>query len=85
MNYSVYVLQSLKNGRRYVGKTSKSPKERLSEHNNRSNQYTKNNTPYKLIYYETTYCKKCAGKREIFLKSGVGRKFLDLISDSVSP
>jgi hypothetical protein len=30
-------------------------------------------------------CKKCAGKREIFLKSGVGRKFLDLISDSVSP
>lgn len=34
--YYVYVLKSLKNNKKYIGSTSKSPKERLKEHNNGS-------------------------------------------------
>lgn len=81
-NYCIYVLKSLKNGKRYVGMSSKNPKERLIEHNSGTNQYTRDNKPYILIYYELGFCKLCAKKREDFLKSGQGRKILDLIEKS---
>ncbi len=81
MFYSVYVLKSKKNGKRYIGYTGKSITERLIEHNAGSNQYTKNNIPYELLYFENNYCKECAKSREKFLKSGQGRKLLDRIED----
>lgn len=59
--------------------SSKSPKERLAEHNSGTNQFTKNNRPWELIYFELGFCKECAVKREMFLKSGQGRKILDLL------
>lgn len=82
MEYSVYVLKSLKNGKRYIGMTSKSARERLAEHNNGSNKHTRENGPYKLVYYEKGYCSRCARKREEFLKSGVGKQILDMIIKS---
>jgi putative endonuclease len=77
--FSVYVLRSLKNKKRYVGFTKKEPELRLREHNLGSSRWTKSNGPFKLIYRELYNDKTIALKRERFLKSGQGRKFLDQI------
>jgi putative endonuclease len=82
MNY-VYVLKSLRNGKRYIGSTSLSPEERLKKHNSGTNQFTKRNGPFSLLRQEEYSSKREARQRENFLKSGVGRKFLDEILESV--
>lgn len=73
----VYVLKSQKNGKRYVGYTSKSIDERLRQHRSGSTKWTKHNGPFDLVYQEEVVDVTAARKREIFLKSGQGRKFLD--------
>ena len=78
MSY-VYVLKSLKNGKRYVGSTDLPPEERLRKHNYGSNRFTKSNGPFILVHRENYPSKTEARKRENFLKSGVGRKYLDEI------
>lgn len=75
--FTVYVLKSERNGKRYVGYTGKDPGVRLSEHNTGSNKYTRQNSPFVLLYTECYKEKIEAMKREKFLKSGQGRKFLD--------
>ncbi|MFH1258532.1 MAG: GIY-YIG nuclease family protein [Elusimicrobiota bacterium] len=75
--YSVYVLVSLKNTKRYIGCTGKSVEERLSEHNAGGNRWTRQNKPFKIFYIERYNLKESALKREKFLKSGQGRKYLD--------
>ncbi len=74
--YSVYILQSLKNSRRYVGYTRKAPNVRLSEHNRGCNKWSKNNSPFVLIYVEEFSALSEATTREKFLKSGKGREFI---------
>ena len=71
--YYVYFAQSQKNNKVYVGKTSKLPAERVKEHNLGTNKWTKQNGPFKLVFYETYYCSKDAAEREEFYKSGFGR------------
>ena len=44
-----------------------------------SNTWTKQNGPFELIYQEEYITVAVARKREIFLKSGVGRKYLDTL------
>ncbi len=78
MSY-VYVLRSFTNGKRYIGSTDLLPEERLKKHNYGSNKFTKRNGPFELIYQESYVNKTEARRRENFLKSGVGRKFLDKI------
>jgi putative endonuclease len=73
----VYVLRSLKNKKRYIGSTDLAPEERLKKHNYGSNKFTKRNGPFVLIYKEKYADKTEARKRENFLKSGIGRKYLD--------
>ena len=76
MIYYIYVLRSLKDNRRYIG-MSKHPDKRLLEHNA---GYTKSTTGYRpwiLIYKEEFDTLQEARKREVFLKSGIGREFLD--------
>ena len=75
--FSIYVLKSLRNRKRYIGYTSKSVQERLVEHNSGTNTFTRQNKPFVLIYSEEYQTKTEAMKREKFLKSGQGRKFLD--------
>ena len=75
--YYVYVLRSLRNNKRYVGSTKLLPEERLKQHNHRSNVWTKHNGPFELVYKEEYGTSKEARQRENFLKSGIGRKFLD--------
>jgi len=73
MHY-VYFLKSNKNEKIYVGFTSKSPKVRLREHNSGSSKWSKNNGSFRLIYFEEYFCKKDARKRELFYKTGFGKK-----------
>jgi len=79
MFYYVYLLISLKNGKTYVGFTSKQPQQRLVEHNMGVNKWTKQNGPFKLIYWEKFFCKKDAIMREKFFKSGQGKKLKQII------
>ncbi len=78
--FSIYVLKSLRNNKRYVGYTSKDVGLRLREHNLGSNKFTSQNGPFVLIYTEKLLDKTSAIKREKFLKSGQGRKFLDNVT-----
>ncbi len=74
--YHVYVLWSNKLNKRYIGFTENIDK-RLKEHNTGKTHFTKSGTPWTIIYRETYADKYSARKREIFLKSGQGRKYLD--------
>jgi len=78
--FTVYILISKKNGKRYVGVTGKSVIDRLGEHNSGSNKWTRANKPFDLAYKENYDNKTDALRRERFLKSGQGRKFLDSIT-----
>jgi len=75
--FYTYVLKSLKNAKRYVGHTSKDVFERLRNHNSGSNKWTRSNRPFTILHFETYPTKTEAIKREHFLKSGQGRKWLD--------
>ncbi len=72
--FHVYFAKSLKNGKIYVGFTSKQPSSRIIEHNNGSNKWSRNNRPLKLIYYETYICGEDARNREKFFKTGIGKR-----------
>lgn len=82
--FTVYVLKSQRNGKRYVGQTSKESLARLHEHNTGSNPWTRANKPFKIVYAENYEMKKEAIQREKFLKSGQGRKWLDEYIDMLS-
>jgi len=75
--FTVYVLKSQKNGKRYVGQTSKDAIQRLNEHNKHCNKWAKENSPFEIVYTEVYETRTEAIKRERFLKSGQGRKWLD--------
>ncbi len=78
MKYYVYVIQS-EEGFKYKGLTDNLEK-RLLEHNNKTLSFwTKRGTNWKLIYKEEFESKTEALKREKWLKSGVGREYLERI------
>ncbi len=81
--YTVYFLISTRNGKVYTGVTSKEIGARLSEHNSSSNQFTKQNKPFEIIYYENYTCKQDAYLREKFYKSGFGRQIRKLIIEYI--
>jgi len=74
--YYVYVLWSDKLRKRYTGSCKDIPI-RFRQHNNGESKFTKGGIPWKLIHSEEYLTKTEARKREIFLKTGVGRKWLD--------
>jgi len=80
--YYVYFLKSRKNGKIYTGVTNNSPQERLKQHNNGCNVFSRQNLPFELLYFESYVCKTDAIRREKFYKSGFGRKIRDLIISS---
>ncbi|MBI4434298.1 GIY-YIG nuclease family protein [Candidatus Uhrbacteria bacterium] len=83
MHY-VYFLRSTKNRRCYVGTTDQLPVTRLKQHNQGMNDWSKQNGPFVLLYFETYHCRTDAIKREHFYKSGFGRRIRDLILRAVS-
>ena len=76
--YYVYVLFSEKLNKRYIGSTH-DVNNRLREHNTSKSKFTKTGIPWKLIYQESYQTNLEARRRELFLKSGVGKKLLDQI------
>jgi len=74
--FYTYVLWSDKLKKRYIGCT-KNLEERLSQHNKGKNRFTSGGIPWKLIYYEEFITLREARRRESFLKSGIGRNWLD--------
>jgi putative endonuclease len=75
--FCVYVLESHKDGERYIGYTSHL-KNRIKEHNQGKNFSTKFRLPFKLIYFEGCLHSEDAKRRERYLKTSQGRKFLSL-------
>jgi len=71
--YYVYVLESIKDGKRYVGYTN-NLRRRLKEHNNGKNFSTKPRLPFRLIYYEACLNEEDAQRREKFFKQTKGRE-----------
>ncbi len=73
----VYLLESIKFGKWYIGYTPDDVFNRLRKHNTGLVMSTKPYLPWKVIYYEAYQNRDDATGREKFLKSGSGRKFLE--------
>ena len=74
MHY-IYVLQSNKDSKFYVGFTE-DLKLRFEQHNKGYVDSTKNRRPLKLIYYEACLDQDDAIRREKYLKSYYGKRFI---------
>lgn len=76
MNYFyTYVLQSLKDRNFHVGYTNNLVK-RIEEHNKGKVPSTKNRVPLKLIYWEGCLNQQDATRREKYLKTSWGKRFI---------
>jgi putative endonuclease len=80
LSYYVYVLVSDSTGGRYIGHTNDVAR-RVERHNS-ADRFGKRFTakdagPWKLVYTEEFASRKEAMARERWLKSGVGREWLD--------
>jgi len=73
--FFVYVLQSLKDRRTYVGYTYEI-NQRLAKHNSGQVKATRNRRPLKLLFTEVLETEKEAKKRELYWKNGAGRRKL---------
>ncbi|MDD5069064.1 MAG: GIY-YIG nuclease family protein [Candidatus Pacebacteria bacterium] len=73
--YYVYILKSEKSGKWYTGSTDDLRK-RLKQHNDGKSTYTRAHRPFILIYYEACSIEGDARSRELFLKSGMGKRYL---------
>jgi putative endonuclease len=71
----VYVLRSDKDGKNYVGYT-KNLKLRFEQHNKGLVDSTKDRKPLKLIYYEACLNQRDATKREKYLKTIYGKRYI---------
>ncbi len=74
MHY-VYFFHSAKDGKFYTGVTN-DLKKRLAEHKKGYVRSTKRRRPLALIYYEACLNEEDAARRERYLKSGMGKRYL---------
>ena len=73
--FFVYVIRSTKDGRFYVG-LSGNVEKRLKEHNTKKTKSTKGYVPWELCFFESFDTRLGARKREIYLKSGIGKEYI---------
>lgn len=73
--FYVYILRSVSDKKLYIGYTENLQR-RLKEHNSGNNFSTKTRLPLKIIYYEAYFNKEDAQERELFFKTGWGRKYI---------
>lgn len=71
----VYILLSQETAKWYTGSTNDLRK-RILSHNSGKNKSTKYGVPWKLIYYESSLNKYDARAREKYLKSGMGKRYI---------
>ncbi len=74
--YYLYVLQSQKNGKYYVGIT-KDIKSRLNQHNRGAGKSTKSSKPWSLLYIEEYNSLSDASKRERYIKNQKSRLYIE--------
>ena len=75
--FYVYILKSRKDSKLYFGYTNNLVK-RIEEHKKGLNFSTKFRLPFKLIYFEGCRNEVDAKRREHYLKTTQGRRFLGL-------
>jgi putative endonuclease len=75
--FYVYVLQSSKDDKKYIGYTN-NLKKRIEEHKKGFSFATKLRLPFKLIYFEGCKNMTDAKRRENYLKTTQGARFLGL-------
>ena len=75
MMWYTYVLRSLKDEKWYTGSTVDLRK-RLKQHNSGHTSSTKHRRPLEVIYYEMCQNESDARSRELYLKSGMGKRYL---------
>lgn len=73
--FYTYILKSKKDGKLYTGYTNDLRK-RFKQHNDGKSTYTKGKGPYELVYYEACLDEEDARSRELYLKSGRGKRFI---------
>ncbi len=78
MPYFVYILESLKDGRYYVGSTH-NLEDRLKRHNEGRVAYTRPKRPWKLVYHESHHDRSRAVKRENEIKGHKRRTFIEAL------
>ena len=71
----VYILKSQKDGKMYTGWTNDLQK-RFLDHNNGKSKATKWRIPLELIYYEACLNREDAKKREVYLKTAWGKRYI---------
>ena len=74
MHY-VYVLKSERDGKMYVGYTA-DLRERLTLHNAGKVKSTQARRPLKLVYYEACLGQRDALRREKYLKTAYGKRYI---------
>jgi len=79
MSYYIYILQSIKDNKYYIGSTS-DVMARLNFHNAGLQRSTRNRIPFKLVLFEKYDSKKEALKREKQIKSWKGESFKKMIA-----
>lgn len=74
--FYVYILQSEKKQKLYIGKTT-NLKRRVFEHNAGQNVSTKAYTPWTIIFYEAYTNQNDASRREKYLKTTQGHQTIN--------
>lgn len=82
--HQIYILESTKNGRYYIGSTKDIDK-RLKEHNKNQVRSTKHKGPWKLVYLEEAETKYRALHRERSLKDLKSSEALGKVITKASP
>jgi len=78
MKYTVYILKSVKDQKRYIGVTT-DLKRRLFEHREGLVKSTRRRRPLELAHTEEFASKTEALQREKYYKSGKGREYLKTV------
>lgn len=73
--FYTYILRSKISGKMYTGYT-KDLRKRLIEHSEGKSVYTKRDKSYLLVYYEACLNEDDARSRELYLKSGMGKRYV---------
>jgi putative endonuclease len=77
----LYILQSQKNGKYYIGVT-KDIETRLNQHNRGAGKSTRSNRPWKLFYTEEYNTWSEAARRERQIKSQKSRSYIENLLSS---
>ena len=74
--FYAYVLKSISHNSLYVGSSENPEKGLADEHNRGKVRYTKGRMPWIIVHKEAFGTRSEGMKREKFLKSGQGQKFI---------